>query len=134
MARIGFTSSRIAVQQCGGPESSNIPKNSAGLSYREGNNPTNVSRPTCMYSLINVSLLLTFIMSSYTLYHFPFSLFSIMVRYAIALGQASHEAGLRIEEKIVDLHRDENLSEWYLTEINPKGQVSNALVYPMPLK
>jgi hypothetical protein len=42
-------------------------------------------------------------MASYTLYHFPFSLFSIMVRYAIALGNKS--GGI----EIVDLHQDEHL-------------------------
>jgi hypothetical protein len=62
-------------------------------------------------------------MASYTLYYFPFSLFSIMVRYAIALGAESGDKEMVIDQKIVNLHKDEHLSEWYLTEINAKGQV-----------
>jgi hypothetical protein len=67
-----------------------------------------------------------FVMASYTLYHFPFSLFSIMVRYAVALrGEPGDEnQRMEISQKTVNLHRDENLSEWYLTKVNPKGQVS----------
>jgi hypothetical protein len=54
-----------------------------------------------------------------------------MVRYAIALDGVSDKTGLCIEEKIIDLHRDENLSQWYLTEVNQKGQVSFVCVYPV---
>jgi hypothetical protein len=48
-----------------------------------------------------------------------------MARYTIALRgkAASPHAEMKIEEKSVDLHRDENLSELYLLEVNPKGQV-----------
>jgi hypothetical protein len=64
-------------------------------------------------------------MSEYVLYHFPFSPFSIMVRYAVSLRGEPSSAGetISIGEKIVNLHRDENLAEWYLLEVNPKGQV-----------
>lgn len=41
----------------------------------------------------------------------------------------SSEDEMRIEEKSVDLHRDENLSEEYLLEVNPKGQVRITLAY-----
>lgn len=62
----------------------------------------------------------------YTLLIFPFSLYSIMARYAIELGKEYHQGpnGVpNITHKLLDLHRDENLDEWFLTEINPSGQV-----------
>ena len=61
----------------------------------------------------------------YTLYHFPWSLFSLTVRYTIALrGEPTSLAGeMKIVEKVVNLQRDENLAEGYLLGINPKGQV-----------
>lgn len=62
----------------------------------------------------------------YTLLIFPFSLYSIMARLAIELGKEYHQGpnGVpNIVHKLVDLHRDENLEEWFLTEINANGQV-----------
>lgn len=62
----------------------------------------------------------------FTLYAFPFSLYSIMARFTISLGSHYHEGpqGLpRITYKLVNLHRNEILEEWYLTTVNPKGQV-----------
>lgn len=62
----------------------------------------------------------------YTIYVFPFSLYSIMARFTIALGSRYHKApdGLPdITYKLLNLHTDENLEEWYLTTVNPKGQV-----------
>lgn len=62
----------------------------------------------------------------FTLLVFPFSLYSIMARFAIELGKEYHQGanGLpNIILKLLNLHRDENLSEWFLTEINPNGQV-----------
>lgn len=62
----------------------------------------------------------------YTLYVCPFSLYSIMARFTIALGCRHHKAprGLPdITYKLLNLHTDENLEEWYLTTVNPKGQV-----------
>ncbi|ROV93170.1 hypothetical protein VMCG_08745 [Cytospora schulzeri] len=62
----------------------------------------------------------------FTLYIFPFSLYSIMVRFTISLGSHYQEGaqGLpRITHKLVNLHQDENLEEWYLTTVNPEGQV-----------
>lgn len=62
----------------------------------------------------------------YTLLIFPFSLYSIMARFAIELGKEYHQGpnGVpNIIHKLLDLHRDENLEEWFLTEINPSGQV-----------
>lgn len=62
----------------------------------------------------------------YTLLIFPFSLYSIMARFAIELGKEYHQGpnGVpNISHRLIDLHRDENLEEWFLTEINPTGQV-----------
>lgn len=62
----------------------------------------------------------------FTLWVFPFSLYSIMARFTISLGSHYYEGpqGLpKITYKLVNLHRDENLEEWYLTTVNPKGQV-----------
>jgi hypothetical protein len=62
----------------------------------------------------------------FTLLIFPFSLYSIMARFAIELGKQYHQGpkGVpNIVHKLLNLHQDENLSEWFLTEINPNGQV-----------
>lgn len=62
----------------------------------------------------------------YILHNQPFSLFSMMVRFTYALGRSSADpntAGVHLENKLVDHHRDENLAEDYLLNINPKGQV-----------
>ncbi|CAG9995849.1 unnamed protein product [Clonostachys byssicola] len=59
----------------------------------------------------------------YTLYHFPFSLYSLMVRLAFAFGEKlSPENAPRIKLKLVNLHLQENLSEDFLI-LNPRGQV-----------
>ena len=64
-------------------------------------------------------------MAQYTLYYFQWSLFSTVARYTIALrGEPSSPAlAMNIEEKVIDLYKAENISEWYLVNINPKGQV-----------
>ncbi|KAJ9150706.1 hypothetical protein NKR23_g3388 [Pleurostoma richardsiae] len=63
----------------------------------------------------------------YVLHVFPFSLYSIMARFTAALGAAYQappgKRPPRIELRLVDLHRDEELTEPYLTGVNPKGQV-----------
>lgn len=64
---------------------------------------------------------------SYTLYIFPFSLYSIMARLTIALGVTHPHRPLTralpsVNLKLLDLHRDENLTEEFL-KLNPKGQV-----------
>lgn len=63
----------------------------------------------------------------YTLYIFPFSLYSIMVRFTIALGRAyqhgnSPKLPPKVNLELVNLHLDDNLTQEYL-RINPKGQV-----------
>lgn len=63
----------------------------------------------------------------YILHVFPFSLYSIMARYTHALGCAySHEKPdefLNINLKLVNIHRNGNITEDYLLNVNPKGQV-----------
>ncbi|VUC33192.1 unnamed protein product [Clonostachys rosea] len=71
----------------------------------------------------------------YTLYHFPLSLYSLMVRLAFAFGEKLNpENAPRIKLKLVNLLQQENLSEDFLT-LNPKGQVpvlaSPALSQPL---
>ncbi|POS70335.1 hypothetical protein DHEL01_v211268 [Diaporthe helianthi] len=62
----------------------------------------------------------------YTLHNYPFSLFSIMVRFTYVLGRSSADpatSGVHIDYQLVDINRQENLGEDYLININPKGQV-----------
>ncbi|KAJ6444119.1 thioredoxin-like protein [Purpureocillium lavendulum] len=60
---------------------------------------------------------------AYTLHYFPFSLYSLMSRFAFVLGQALNpETAPRLQVKMVNLHREENYSESYLTHVNHKGQ------------
>lgn len=63
---------------------------------------------------------------TYTLYHNKYSVCSIMVRYTLALRGTPKDPSspILIEEKDVDIFHQEQLSEHYLCEINPKGQVS----------
>ncbi|OAQ98095.1 hypothetical protein LLEC1_00802 [Akanthomyces lecanii] len=76
--------------------------------------------------------------SVYTLHMFPFSLYSIMVMYTYVLGTEASDDGGRIllSNKLVNLHRDENISEEYLVKINSKGLVptltGGGLSQPMP--
>jgi hypothetical protein len=57
------------------------------------------------------------------LYYFPFSLYSIMVRAAIAFANRQQPGKLpEIQLRMVNLHVKEHVSEWYL-KINPKGEV-----------
>jgi hypothetical protein len=60
-----------------------------------------------------------------TLYYFPFSLYSIMARLTLALGVKSGEPTkpVTVQLRLLNLHRDENLEEWFLLTMNPKGQV-----------
>lgn len=61
----------------------------------------------------------------YTLHYFPFSLYSLMVRFALVVGRRLNpETAPKVEIKLVNLHREENFSEQYLTLVNSKGQVS----------
>ncbi|KAI1126442.1 hypothetical protein F5Y10DRAFT_293831 [Nemania abortiva] len=63
----------------------------------------------------------------YCLHVFPFSLYSIMARFTYVLGcQVSigtSAARPQIDLRLVNLHKDENISEDFLLTVNPKGQV-----------
>lgn len=60
----------------------------------------------------------------YTLHYFPFSLYSLMVRFGLVLGRRLNpETAPKVEIKLVNLHREENFSELYLTSVNSRGQV-----------
>ncbi|KAI0129753.1 hypothetical protein BJ170DRAFT_617442 [Xylariales sp. AK1849] len=58
-----------------------------------------------------------------TMYIFPFSLYSIMARFTAVLGAMTGESTKIIKNRLVNLHGDENIEEWYLLSVNPKGQV-----------
>jgi hypothetical protein len=63
--------------------------------------------------------------AAYTLHYFPFSLYSLIARLGLVLAETlDPETAPRVEIKLVNLHREENLSEAYLTQVNSKGQVS----------
>jgi hypothetical protein len=59
------------------------------------------------------------------LYHHPQSICSLMVRYTFALAGAPVPGDLPISLKLqeVDIFQNEQLEEFYLCNINPKGQV-----------
>lgn len=60
----------------------------------------------------------------YTLHYFPFSLYSLMVRFGLVLGESLNpETAPQVELHNVNLQTEENLSEPYLTAISQKGQV-----------
>lgn len=60
----------------------------------------------------------------YTLHYFTFSLYSLMARFGLALGrQLNPETAPRITLQFVNTADDDNLSEHYLTQVNPRGQV-----------
>lgn len=63
-----------------------------------------------------------------TLYHNPYSVCSIMVRYTLALSGLAKDdpPALEVEEKCVDIFDEEQLSEDFL-KINPYGQASIAI-------
>lgn len=60
----------------------------------------------------------------YTLHFSPFSLYSLMIRFALVIGKCvSPESAPNVQIKLVNLLKDENLSEEYLTQVNSRGQV-----------
>lgn len=72
----------------------------------------------------------------YTLHYFPFSLYSLMIRFGLVLGRRlNSDTAPKVHIKLVNLHREENLSEEYLTLVNSRGQVpaltSRALATPL---
>lgn len=62
---------------------------------------------------------------AHTLYYFPFSLYSLIVRLALELGYSvDPESSPPVKLRLLDINEQENLSEDYL-RISPNGQVSN---------
>jgi hypothetical protein len=63
------------------------------------------------------------------LYHFDYSICSLMARYSYVLRGTAIDPKdeIRIEEKSVHLGKGEQLTEHYLCDINPAGDVSPAM-------
>ncbi|OAA75580.1 Thioredoxin-like protein [Akanthomyces lecanii RCEF 1005] len=62
--------------------------------------------------------------ADYTLHYFTFSLYSLMVRFALGLGrQLNSDNAPQVQLKFVNLQAQENLGEKYLTTVNSRGQV-----------
>ncbi|ETI27195.1 hypothetical protein G647_09878 [Cladophialophora carrionii CBS 160.54] len=61
----------------------------------------------------------------YTLYHHYYSLCSIMIRYLLRIrGDPQNAASaMNVTEEVIDIFKEEQLSEKYLLEVNPNGQV-----------
>lgn len=60
----------------------------------------------------------------YTLHYFPFSLYSIMIRFGFEIAASlDPDTSPKYQAKLVNLHEDEEVSEAYLTEVSSKGQV-----------
>jgi glutathione S-transferase len=72
---------------------------------------------------------------NYVLYHHASSICSIMVRYCYALRGSSKEPPgdpIRIREESVDIFHEGQLTEHYLCDINPFGEVPT--LAPLPVK
>ena len=67
---------------------------------------------------------------THLLYHFHYSICSIMVRYTYALRGTPNDPKneIRIVEKEVHLFKGEQLTEHYLCDINPAGEVKTYFV------
>lgn len=60
----------------------------------------------------------------YTLHFSPFSLYSLMIRFSTEIGKKLNpDSAPNVQIKLVNLDKLDNLSEEYLTGVNPKGQV-----------
>lgn len=59
------------------------------------------------------------------LYHHPLSICSLMVRYTFAVAGAPYagEKAIDLDEQTVDIFDNKHLEEFYLCQVNPKGQV-----------
>lgn len=73
---------------------------------------------------------------SYTLYYFPFSLYSLMSRLGLELAASLDPASApKYQIKLVNLHEDGEIAEEYLTKVNSRGTVpslsSPVLAAPM---
>ncbi|KAK3941168.1 hypothetical protein QBC46DRAFT_383393 [Diplogelasinospora grovesii] len=72
-------------------------------------------------------------MPAYALYHHPYSICSIMVRYSFALRGPPKDpsSDMTLDARVVDMMNGEQLEEWFLCDVNPKGQVP-VLVSTLP--
>lgn len=72
-----------------------------------------------------VSLYLTTMTHEWILYHDPVSICSIMARYTYAIrGEpAASIATVQVREEVCELRRGQQLTEHFLCDINPKGEV-----------
>jgi len=63
--------------------------------------------------------------TSYTLYYFPYSICSIQARYTVAVRGEPKDvtSTATITEYVVDIMGKDHLTEEYLCDVNPKGQV-----------
>src|SRR6266536_361321 len=61
---------------------------------------------------------------AYTVHHNPFSICSIMTRMTLAMRKPTTSPDPNtFHEQLVDIYKDEQLSEPFLTTVYPKGQV-----------
>src|ERR1700744_3689395 len=57
------------------------------------------------------------------LFYNNYSICSIMVRFTLAICKALPGEQIDIDEKQIDIHNGGQLTEYYLTEVNPYGTV-----------
>lgn len=60
----------------------------------------------------------------YLLFYNDYSICSIMVRFTLAACKQMPGEKINVEEKPIDIHNGGQLTEYYLTEVNPFGTVS----------
>jgi hypothetical protein len=65
----------------------------------------------------------------YVLYHNPYSICSIMVRYTLAVRGAPQNppAMMAVEEQEVDIYNGAQLDQHFLLEVNAQGQVRTSV-------
>lgn len=82
----------------------------------------------CIQDILPELRLIVFAMYSsyYTLYWNPYSICSLMVRYTLETRGPPKDGELdwNIENKAINIFAGEQISEHFLCEVNPKGEVS----------
>ena len=75
--------------------------------------------------------------AKYILYHHPYSICSLMVRYtqAVAGHPRDSSSAMKLDEQVVEIMKGAQLEEDFLVKVNPKGQVpaltSSSLATPI---
>ncbi|OQV08105.1 Glutathione S-transferase, domain-containing protein [Cladophialophora immunda] len=74
----------------------------------------------------------------YDLYHNPFSICALQVRLCILFGKLAglEVPGIEFVEHEIDIYNSDQLQEFYLRQVNPRGQVPalvNKAVLPKPI-